>query len=143
MPFNYDVNRSTTTNAAVATETTHLWAATVSNQQSMGLYAVYFAPFGSAATGAAVARVKTNAGPTAVGGTSTTPKARAHTRVIGSTAGANAAAMAMMAPRAAIWPRGVDRQRGPTSTPKGSTWAARARRVMRLVLDGLRYGLSD
>jgi hypothetical protein len=76
MPFYYDVNRSTTTNAAVATETTHLWAATVSNQQSMGLYAVYFAPFGTAAAGAAVARVKTNAGPTAGGGTATTPKAR-------------------------------------------------------------------
>ena len=42
MPFYYDVNRSTTTNPAVGTETTHLWAATVSNQQSMGLYAVYF-----------------------------------------------------------------------------------------------------
>ena len=42
----------------------------------MGLYAVYFAPFGTAATGAAVGRVKTNAGPTAAGGTATTPRAR-------------------------------------------------------------------
>jgi len=50
MPFYYDVNRSTMTNAAERTETTHLWAATVSNQQSMGIYAVYFAPFGTAAT---------------------------------------------------------------------------------------------
>jgi hypothetical protein len=41
----------------------------------MGLYAVYFAPFGTAATGAAVGRVKTNAGPTAAGGTATTPRA--------------------------------------------------------------------
>ena len=62
MPFYYDVNRSTTTNAAAGTETTHLWAATVSNQQSMGIYAVYFAPFGTAAIGAAVGRVKTNTG---------------------------------------------------------------------------------
>jgi hypothetical protein len=76
MPFYYDVNRSTTTNAAVMTETTHLWAAAVSNQQTLGLYAVYFAPFGTAAIGAAVGRVKTNAGPTAAGGTATTPKAR-------------------------------------------------------------------
>ena len=76
MPFYYDVNRSTATNAAVGKETTHLWAATVSNQQSMGIYAVYFAAFGTAATGAAVGRVKTNMGPTATGGTTTTPKAR-------------------------------------------------------------------
>lgn len=76
MPFYYDVSRSTTTNASEATETTHLWAATVSNQQSVGIYAVYFAPFGTAAIGAAIGRVKTNAGPTAAGGTAVTPKAR-------------------------------------------------------------------
>src|ERR1700675_1890874 len=76
MPFYYDLNRSTATNAAVATETTHLWAATVSNQQNLALYAFYFAPFGTAATGAAVGRVKTNMGPPAAGGTATTPKAR-------------------------------------------------------------------
>jgi hypothetical protein len=76
MPFYYDVNRSTTTNATVGKETTHLWAATVSNQQSVGIYGVYFAPSGTASTGAAVGRVKTNAGSTAAGGTSITPKAR-------------------------------------------------------------------
>jgi hypothetical protein len=42
----------------------------------MGIYAVYFAPLGTASNGAAVGRVKTNAGPTAAGGTATTPKAR-------------------------------------------------------------------
>ncbi len=76
MPFYYDINRSTTTNAAEGTETTHLWAATVSNQPCMGIYAVYFAPFGTAAIGAAVGRLKTNAGPTASGGTAATPKSR-------------------------------------------------------------------
>lgn len=76
MPFYYDVNRSTASNATVGTETTHLWAATVPNQQSFGLYGVYFAPFGTAAIGAAVARVKTNTGATATGGAPTTPRAR-------------------------------------------------------------------
>lgn len=76
MPFYYDVNRSTTTNATEGTETTHLWAATVSNQQTVAICGVYFAPSATAAIGAAVGRVKTNMGATASGGTAMTPRAR-------------------------------------------------------------------
>jgi hypothetical protein len=76
MPFYYEVNRSTTTNTSQGIETTHLWAATVANQQTFGIYGVYFAPFATAATGTAVGRVKTNLGATASGGTAQTPRAR-------------------------------------------------------------------
>jgi len=76
MPFYYDVTRTTTTNASVATETTHLWAGTVANQPTVGIYGVYFAPFSTGAIGAAVGRVKTNMGAVASGGTATIPRAR-------------------------------------------------------------------
>ena len=55
-------------------------------------------------------------------------QATAVTRTMGTTAGANAAATAMTAPRMATWPAGRLRHRGPGSTAKGATPAARARR---------------
>lgn len=75
MPFYYDVVRSVTTNASGGTESCHLWAQTIANQETVGISGVYFASrFGTA--GGAQLRVKDNSGTTASGGTSQTPRPR-------------------------------------------------------------------
>jgi hypothetical protein len=75
MPFFYDVKRSVTTNGSPGTETTDLWGKTAANQQTLGIYSLYLAcRFNSA--GGMIARIKTNTGTTASGGTAQTPTAR-------------------------------------------------------------------
>jgi hypothetical protein len=75
MPFYYDVVRSVTTNASGGTESPHLYAKTIANQETVGISGVYMASrFGTA--GGAIMRVKTNSGTTVSGGTAQTPFAR-------------------------------------------------------------------
>jgi hypothetical protein len=72
MPFFYDVNRPTTTNGTANTETTHLWALTVANQETLGIYGIYATARSNTAGGASF-RAKHNTGTVASGGTATTP----------------------------------------------------------------------
>lgn len=75
MPFYYDVVRAITTNVSAGTESSHLWAKTAANQETVGLSGVYIASrFGTA--GGAQLRVKDNSGTTASGGTGQTPRPR-------------------------------------------------------------------
>lgn len=75
MPFYYDVNRQTTSNASAGTETTHLWAATVANQETVSISGVYVASRFLTAGGGQL-NVKDNTGTTASGGTAQTPVPR-------------------------------------------------------------------
>lgn len=75
MPFYYDVARAITSNGSAGTESTHLWGTTVANQETVGISGYYMAArFGTA--GGAQARLKTNTGTVASGGTATTPTKR-------------------------------------------------------------------
>ena len=75
MPFYYDVNRATTTNATPGTETNHYRIVTVANQEAARITGLYAAGrFGTA--GGAQLRLKTNSGTAASGGTTQTPFAR-------------------------------------------------------------------
>lgn len=75
MPFFYDVVRAITTSGSAGTESTHLWAKTIANQETVSLAAVYVASrFGTA--GGAQVRIKDNTGATASGGTGQTPVPR-------------------------------------------------------------------
>jgi len=75
MPFYYDIARAITTNGSAGTESMHLWGTTVANQETVGISGYYMAArFGTA--GGAQARLKTNTGSIATGGTATTPTAR-------------------------------------------------------------------
>lgn len=68
MPFFYDLCRSVTTNVSANTESTHLWGLTITNQQTVALCALY--PAARLATaGGGQARIKTNSGAVASGGT--------------------------------------------------------------------------
>jgi hypothetical protein len=71
MPFFYDVNRAITTNASANTESTHLWGTTVANQETVSVVGLYAAAR-FATAGGAQARIKTNAGTVASGGTTQT-----------------------------------------------------------------------
>lgn len=75
MPLYYDVNYALTTNSSAGTETTQMWAKTAAEQETVGIVGLYLAArFGTA--GGAQARIKTNTGTTASGGTGQTPAAR-------------------------------------------------------------------
>lgn len=75
MPFFYDIARAETSNASAGTTTTHMWAKTAANQQTLALYAIYAASrFGTA--GGAQLRVMSNSGTVASGGTAQTPAPR-------------------------------------------------------------------
>src|ERR1700735_599871 len=75
MPFYYDVNRAETSNGSAGTESSHFYAKTIANQETMALKGVYIASrFGTA--GGAQFRAKTNTGTTASGGTPQTPAPR-------------------------------------------------------------------
>lgn len=75
MPFYYDVSRSCTSNGSAGTSSTHLWATTVANQETVGISGVYAASrFGTA--GGAQLRIRDNTGTVASGGTATTPTPR-------------------------------------------------------------------
>lgn len=72
MPFYYDINRATSTNASANTESTHLWGTTVANQETVGIYGIYATARSNTAGGASL-RLKDNTGTVASLGTSTTP----------------------------------------------------------------------
>ena len=75
MPYYYDINRALSSNVTPGTESTHLWAKTAANQETLGISQVIAAArFGTA--GGAQVRVKHNTGTTASGGTSQTPSPR-------------------------------------------------------------------
>jgi hypothetical protein len=75
VPFYYDVNRVTSTNASAGTESTHLWAKTIANQETVGISGIYVAGrFGTA--GGAQIHVKHNTGASASGGSAVTPSPR-------------------------------------------------------------------
>ena len=75
MPYYYDVTRADTTNGSAGTESTHWWAKTAANQETLGISGFYAASrFGTA--GGAQFRVKTNTGSTASGGSQQTPISR-------------------------------------------------------------------
>lgn len=75
MPFFYDLNKATTTNSSAGSESTHMWAKTAANQETLGIYGLYAASrFGTA--GGSQLRLKTNTGTTASGGTAQTPTAK-------------------------------------------------------------------
>jgi hypothetical protein len=72
MPFLYDLNRVTTTNASGGTETTHMRAATIANQETVNISGLY-ATARAATAGGATLRAKHNTGTAASGGTAQTP----------------------------------------------------------------------
>jgi hypothetical protein len=75
MPYYYDLNRITTSNASAGTETTHLWGTTIANQETVGIVGIYVAGrFGTA--GGAQIHFKHNTGTVASGGTTQTPSPR-------------------------------------------------------------------
>lgn len=75
MPFYYDLNRAETSNASAGTASTHMWGATVANQETVGISGLYAASrFGTA--GGAQIRINDNSGTTASGGTAQTPRPR-------------------------------------------------------------------
>jgi hypothetical protein len=76
LPFFYDVCAPVTSSATAGSEATNLWGQTVSaSQETVGLYGLYLASrFGTA--GGAQARIKTNTGAVATGGTAQTPARR-------------------------------------------------------------------
>jgi hypothetical protein len=75
VPFFYDLNKAITTNGSGGSESTHLWGTTVANQETVSLSGFYIAArFGTA--GGAQARIKTNTGTIASGGTAQTPEPR-------------------------------------------------------------------
>jgi len=75
LPFYYDVNRAETSNGSAGTESSHFYAKTVANQETMALKGIFIASrFGTA--GGAQFRAKTNTGTTASGGSSQTPSPR-------------------------------------------------------------------
>jgi hypothetical protein len=71
MPF-YDVTRSTSTNGTTLTTSTHLWALTAANQETVGIMGV-FATARASSAGGATLNVLTNSGTIASGGTANTP----------------------------------------------------------------------
>jgi hypothetical protein len=71
MPF-YDVTRSTSTNGTTLTSSTHLWAKTAANQETLSIMGV-FATARSSSAGGATLNVLQNTGTTASGGTANTP----------------------------------------------------------------------
>lgn len=75
MPFGYDIQRSATTNGSANTESTHLWAKTAANQETVSILGIYCGARGSTAGGGQI-RVKDNTGSTASGGTAQTPLAK-------------------------------------------------------------------
>lgn len=75
MPFYYDIVRATTTNGTTLTETSHLLATTIANQESVGISAIYVSGR-SATAGGGTIRGKTNSGTAASGGTTQTPSPR-------------------------------------------------------------------
>lgn len=76
MPFYYDLNFAVTTSATAGSEATYMFGKTVSvNQETVSLVGLYLASrFGTA--GGAQARIKTNTGAVATGGTPQTPSPR-------------------------------------------------------------------
>jgi len=71
MPFMYDLARAVTSNGSAGTASTHLWGATVANQDACAIYAFYAASrFGTA--GGGQFRLNHNTGTTASGGTTQT-----------------------------------------------------------------------
>lgn len=75
MPIYYDINRALTSNGSANTESTHWWAKTAANQETVALKGIYCASRFATAGGAQF-RVKDNTGATASGGTSQTPVAK-------------------------------------------------------------------
>jgi hypothetical protein len=73
LAFYYDVARITASNATPNTASTHLWAKTIANQESVGIKAIitHAQNFGTA--GSAALRVYENTGTTASGGTGQIP----------------------------------------------------------------------
>jgi hypothetical protein len=75
VPLYYDLNYAFTTSSSAGTETTMMWGKTAAEQETVNLVGLYLAArFGTA--GGAQARIKTNTGTTASGGTSQTPAAK-------------------------------------------------------------------
>jgi hypothetical protein len=75
MPFFYDFNRITTTNGTTNTESTHVAARTIANQETVSLAALYVAARSGTAGGAAL-RVKHNTGTVYSGGAGATITAK-------------------------------------------------------------------
>lgn len=75
MPLYYDLTRATTTNATGNTETTHLWAKTVANQETVSIIGFYPHAYNFGTAGSCSIRAKVNTGTTASGGTAQTPVA--------------------------------------------------------------------
>lgn len=71
MPLYYDVTKQCTTNATGNTATTHLWGATVANQETVGITAVYPHAYNFGTAGSGGVRMWTNTGTTASGGSVT------------------------------------------------------------------------
>lgn len=76
MPFYYDIVRATTTNVTPATESQHLRVATVANQDTCTLRALYGNARNTAAGGLSI-RLKSNTGTAGSGGTAQTPGVKA------------------------------------------------------------------
>jgi hypothetical protein len=75
MPLYYDLNYAFTTSSSAGTEVSQVWAKTAANQETVNIVGLYLASrFGTA--GGGQARIKSNTGATASGGTSQTPAAR-------------------------------------------------------------------
>jgi hypothetical protein len=75
LPYYYDVNRVTTSNASAGTSTTHIATKTVSNQETVGISGIYVAGrFGTA--GGAQINASHNTGTVYSGGTAQTPAPR-------------------------------------------------------------------
>lgn len=88
MPFYYDLNNNSVTNGSAGTETTHWWAKTAANQETVGISGLYVAGrFGTA--GGAQFRVKSNTGTTASGGRARTTTLVPWPRNAGSPAAAS------------------------------------------------------
>jgi hypothetical protein len=75
MPFYYDVVRATATNGTTLTESTHLFAVTAANQETVGISGIFVSARGSSAGGGTI-RAKTNSGTVASGGAGQTPAAK-------------------------------------------------------------------
>jgi len=75
MPFFYDLDRQTTTNAAANTETTHMRGVTVANQETVGLYGCYAAARLTVAGGAQL-NIKHCTSVPATSGVAQTPQAK-------------------------------------------------------------------
>lgn len=75
MPFYYDVSGAHTSNGTANTTSTHLWAKTAANQETVDIKGIYVTGRGSTAGGAQL-RAMSNTGTTASGGTGQTPAAR-------------------------------------------------------------------